>query len=786
MCFLYTPKFSCQDYRLPLGIKIVYNNFLYHNTLHVSLIIKEESIMLTKEEFDERLQQIAKASELCLAVSREISAQPIRYDLHYLFRQNNALLAKLQRSAESFQIVPYSLNREQFIKLLGDGSRHIMELADTIRTQQAPTISALDLVEQQGLNHLFEVLEEAWFAQLHAKEVSCQWAFKGITCYCVSENGQSYYEIRTDPPILKDENILEQVQGYLEQLDTNCAMENKTLRHSMNCVTRLCLSISDQNEVDALKKKIGKLTGIVRLLKKSSDIGGISQSSSSSSSSSSSFSSNFFSSNDHKVMLVRYAEETTINKIFIGGKYRHIYPAPAPVLTEAAQRITTQILEYPSEVYEVWGSIPDKHPYFVGRNDVLQSIADRFTVVKSQPNLVTTDVRYQIITGLGGVGKTQLAAAYAHLCFAARGIGRSAGHPFTGLPYNATVWINAGDEAQLLASFEYLAEQVGLILDQGSDNGISRVREKLYARLANLPRVLLIFDDVIDENSIKEHLPQPGTTTWANTCHCLLTTRYRHWAEKTYDLVPLSMFSPQETEAYLMNAIQLFKLQDREHSLRVLSSTLGNLPLALAAAVTYIKVQDVIELTSMDPYNKRLALFCSLPAGNDDYLNTLLTAWMTSIIDMTKTKRDYEALHLFLVAGFLSGQSIKKSLLSACLKKSCVRVNTLVDYLSRYSFIEQCPEQTVQVHELVQEVLQYWLKGDLRRYLAESRGEANDWLLGELDRIEEYLTKQNIPHTWIDMGSAIQPHLKAFATHLDGSASMDDESEIIPGSFSCL
>lgn len=68
-----------------------------------------------------------------------------------------------------------------------------------------------------------------------------------------------------------------------------------------------------------------------------------------------------------------------------------------------------QVIVYPDYRPDAVYNLPPPNPHFVGRIDQLEMIAANFASA-ANPLVVT-----QAIAGLGGVGKTQLALAYAHM-----------------------------------------------------------------------------------------------------------------------------------------------------------------------------------------------------------------------------------------------------------------------------------------------------------------------------------------------------------------------------------
>lgn len=88
----------------------------------------------------------------------------------------------------------------------------------------------------------------------------------------------------------------------------------------------------------------------------------------------------------------------------------------------------------------IWNIPALRHPYFTGRVADLSTLADRFF---SERHPSTT----QVVRGMGGVGKTQIALTYA--CRYAKN-------------YQAVWWLRAGDEQTLAADYAAFAAAANL------------------------------------------------------------------------------------------------------------------------------------------------------------------------------------------------------------------------------------------------------------------------------------------------------------------------------------
>jgi hypothetical protein len=145
----------------------------------------------------------------------------------------------------------------------------------------------------------------------------------------------------------------------------------------------------------------------------------------------------------------------------------------------------------------VW-NIPARNSEFTGRDDLLETVREQL--------LAGGKTVVYALHGMGGVGKTQLAAEYAHRFATA---------------YDLAWWINSEQAGLIGDQFAALGLALGYV-QAGAE--IEVVRAKVLAKLRERDRWLLVFDNAENPAEVTPWLPGGGG-------HVLITTRRPGWAE---------------------------------------------------------------------------------------------------------------------------------------------------------------------------------------------------------------------------------------------------------------
>src|SRR5258706_8622871 len=170
------------------------------------------------------------------------------------------------------------------------------------------------------------------------------------------------------------------------------------------------------------------------------------------------------------------------------ASFFHLTEAEADELYRTAAQVAPKIQNLPFP----------RNPFFTGRETYLQMLDQR---IKENGGVALTQPIS--ISGLGGIGKTQLALEYAHRCYPS--------------VYRTILWVNAADKATLEAGYLSLADL--LQLPEKNEREVDRIVRAVKTWLERHTNWLLILDSADDLQLIRSYLPTKPRG------HMLLTTR---------------------------------------------------------------------------------------------------------------------------------------------------------------------------------------------------------------------------------------------------------------------
>ena len=277
----------------------------------------------------------------------------------------------------------------------------------------------------------------------------------------------------------------------------------------------------------------------------------------------------------------------------------------------------------PGSVPRVW-NLPARNPAFTGRDGLLMAVRERL--------LADDHAVVQALQGMGGVGKTQLAAEYAHR--------------FSGF-YDLAWWVPSEQPGLIGDQFAALGAALGCV-DPEADMEV--VRAAVLAELQGRGGWLLMFDNAQNPSDIALWLPGGGG-------HTLITSRERAWAEVAVP-VEVDVLARPESVALLQGRVPGLSVTDADR----LAAQLGDLPLALVQAAGFMAETGTPAALYLELLETRAGglLDRGVPGS---YPRSLAAA--TGLIADRLADEDPAAAELASLCAFLAPEPIPEDLLTA-------------------------------------------------------------------------------------------------------------------------
>ncbi|MFE1444394.1 tetratricopeptide repeat protein [Streptomyces sp. NPDC058739] len=349
-----------------------------------------------------------------------------------------------------------------------------------------------------------------------------------------------------------------------------------------------------------------------------------------------------------------------------------------------------------------------------------------------------TTVLGQVLSGMGGVGKTQLAAEYA----------RTAWNHGSGDRLDVLVWVTAGSRTAIVDAYG----QAGVELCGAAPDNPKQAADTFLAWLtpktgATPCRWLIVLDDVADPDDLRGMWPpaSPHGTT-------LVTTRRRDAAlgGEGRHRIEVGLFSPGEALAYLTAALAGHGRTEPAAQLGALAAELGHLPLALAQAAAYL-IDSGETVTSY----RALLADRSTPLADtapdrlpDDQTHPLAAAWALSLDRADTLAPAGLARPMLRLASLLDANGIPQTVLTSApslthlaahrtrtgptpaeepnplSERDAVRALRALHRLHLIDHTPGTPHQAVRVHQLIQRTTRDTLTPTERDQLARTAADA--------------------------------------------------------------
>lgn len=362
----------------------------------------------------------------------------------------------------------------------------------------------------------------------------------------------------------------------------------------------------------------------------------------------------------------------------------------------------------------LWTVPNPRNPHFTGREEVLHQLAQFLSpAIPSTPTLThrTALVQTQALTGLGGIGKTQIAVEYAYRS-------REQGH------YTHTLWINAASEEAIITSFITLAEALP---DFPAKNETEQ--RKLVAAVKRWleqcqQHWLLIFDNVDDISFLQDYLPQQGNGS------ILLTTRVNAVGSLATSIEVEAMSFMEGTHLLLHRTQRLVQSSDEEiNEAGNIVVALDHFPLSLDQAGAYIDETGCSFRDYLQIYQKhRQELLARRGKQATGYPDSVATTWSLSFQKIEQANP--AAAELLRLCAMLAPDHIPEELIKNgaphwphLLQQAAMDLftfNRMLEDLLTFSLVRRLAEDhLLSIHRLVQVVQRDAMKPEEQAHWAE-------------------------------------------------------------------
>ena len=386
-------------------------------------------------------------------------------------------------------------------------------------------------------------------------------------------------------------------------------------------------------------------------------------------------------------------------------------------------------------------------------NDPKDTFVGRKRLIKQIKQALTKDTRGRtkavVLSGLGGVGKTQLASKFI----------------VKYLKNYHSVWtFNAESEDRLNADYRIFAEKLGFLIEpkMSEEEVLKKVNDWLEA--PEHQGWLLYFDNADDPEFLEQKFPQFGG-------QILITARQRDGWEKSV-VIPIQGLEREESIALLKKLITKEHKRGNDASLSALAEKLGDLPLALTQAARLIdKDKGILNIDRYVGYfDEEWGKIWGRERPPFGYPDTVATTWKMNIARVREKSAD--AVEVFNFCAYLDPDRIATTWLVNWLKEEKqvpegfdfdYRLGSLIAPLVNFGLFEEelgkkgeSKEHGLCMHRLVQLVVRDSLS------LEEKRGSIQQAL--RLVEREFAGYKEDQPNTWV-VGQHCLAHALRVAKH---------------------
>jgi tetratricopeptide (TPR) repeat protein len=356
-----------------------------------------------------------------------------------------------------------------------------------------------------------------------------------------------------------------------------------------------------------------------------------------------------------------------------------------------------------------WWKVPyPQNAFFTGRSSILERLHTAFLARK-------TDIFVQTLTGLGGIGKTQIALEYAYR------------YAYT---YQAIFWVAADPQGDLLADFVSIAQF--LHLPEQNEPNQALIVNAIKQWFQQHEGWLLLFDNMEDVTAVNAFRPTAGKG------HILITTR----AQATGTIATpceIESMDLQEGTQFLLRRVKLLsqdmppdQVESQEKAAEEITQLFAGHPLALDQAGAYVEETGQRLSDYLDLYQRRQVVLLNRRGDvtvSTDHPESVMTTFSLAFESVEQICP--AAAELLRFCAFLHPDALPEEMLLVgalsfdpayqSIARNAYEFDIALAMLRKYSLVKRNPAtRTVSVHRLVQEVLKKRMDEEQQRHWAEA------------------------------------------------------------------
>jgi hypothetical protein len=355
-------------------------------------------------------------------------------------------------------------------------------------------------------------------------------------------------------------------------------------------------------------------------------------------------------------------------------------PETEPDFPESEESIPEEP-QFPGSLPAVWNIPFRRNPHFTGRDELIDGIEKALAAGE-----VAALTQPQAITGLGGVGKTQLAVEYAY---------RHTGD------YDIVWWVRSEEPVTMATDFAALGSELTPPVKMVTD--LDRNVEAVKRRLERMGRWVVIFDNAPDAKARPKILPR------SSTGHILITSRDQNWRGMAHPLAVTPLVHEDAIKFMLERTGQ-----SNRDAANDLADELGDLPLALEQAGAYIDAGSKTIADYLRLFRSKQKEMIARGEPSIGYEATIATTWEISF--QALREKSLAAVDLLNLFAFFAPDAIRgewivegakhlPETLAAAVSDE-LAFDDITAAFRRYSLVEVNAEQnTFTIHRLVQTVI---------------------------------------------------------------------------------